>query len=492
MKSAKLLLLLSIILFLTSCGSNDNKVIRPIPGKDTGMSPVIIPIDKGFSEYISGYTSGIIAANSSIEVRFSPEFAAKADKTASGLFVFDPSLKGKTEWKDETTLVFTPSRLLDPGITYTGGLNLSRLSAVKERLKVFPLRIQTLKKDFRITTGALESSSSEGTSYQLHGEIVAADFIQPAETESYLVARLGRRKMEITWDHTESLIHKFTVNGIDRTNKAQVLTLSWDGSSAGVKQKGSSALTIPPEGDFSILDIIIVPGESQRIDIVFSDPVDPSLETDGLIHFTPATETTININTNIISIFPSTRLLGKADLNVESSVRNNKGTTLSSSLVKKLDFTSVPPGILLEGNGVILPSSQNLIFPFKAANLKAVDLKIIRIFANNLPYFLQDNNLNSDNSVKQFGRPVYSGKVDLLTSPEINTATWNLYTIDLADYIDAEPGVLYKVSLGMRRSYSVNPCNGTEEKSKFEEALEQLFIKQKHSGHGVHLSFFRN
>ena len=86
--------------------------------------PVNIPLDKGFSEYISGYTSGIVAANSAIEIRFTPEFAAKADKSASGLFVFEPAVKGKTEWKDETTLVFTPSRLLDPGRTYTGGLNL--------------------------------------------------------------------------------------------------------------------------------------------------------------------------------------------------------------------------------------------------------------------------------------------------------------------------------------------------------------------------------
>ena len=55
-----------------------------------------------------------------IEVRFTPAFAAKADKSATGLFVFDPAIKGKTEWKDETTLIFTPSKLLDPGKIYTG------------------------------------------------------------------------------------------------------------------------------------------------------------------------------------------------------------------------------------------------------------------------------------------------------------------------------------------------------------------------------------
>jgi len=88
------------------------------------------------------------------------------------LFIFEPSIKGKTEWKDETTLVFTPSRLLDPGKIYSGGLNLNKLSEVKERLKVFPLRIQTLRKDFRVTAGALECLNADGNSYILHGRLL--------------------------------------------------------------------------------------------------------------------------------------------------------------------------------------------------------------------------------------------------------------------------------------------------------------------------------
>ncbi|TAL64831.1 MAG: hypothetical protein EPN88_10440 [Bacteroidetes bacterium] len=473
MKAIKLISILSVILLIISCGSKENKAFKPFKGQVPEVPAAYIPVDKGFSEYILGYTSGIIPANSAIEIRFTPEFAAKANKSASGLFVFEPAIKGKTEWKGETTLLFTPSRLLDPGRTYSGGLNLNKLSEVKERLKVFPLRIQTLKKDFRVSIGTLECTSAEGNSYILNGEIVTADFIKPAETESYIQAKLGRKKMEINWDHSVNLIHKFTVTGIDRTDKVLELTLAWDGSPAGVKQKGSSSINIPPSGDFSILDIITVPGESQRIDILFSDPVDASQEIDGLIHLKPSMETTTNINSNIISIFPAGRLQGKVDLNVESSIRNNKGATLSSSFLKQLDFTSVNPGIILEGNGVILPSSQNLIFPFKAANLKAVDLKIIRIFDNNIPYFLQENDINGSNSVKQFGRPVYSGRVDLITGSGINSGAWNLYTIDLADYIDVEPGVLYKVDLGMKKSYSLFPCSGTSEDSKYEEMLQQ-------------------
>ncbi len=473
MKAGKPISLCVLILILAACGTQDNNQFKIKKDQTAEAFPANIPLDKGFSEYITGYTSGVIPANSPIEIRFTPEFAAKADKSATGLFVFDQSVKGKTEWKDETTLVFTPSRFLDPGKSYTGGFNLYRLADVPQRLKVFPLRVQTLRKDFRVIIGALECAGPESNSYILHGQIVTSDYIEPTEIESYFFAKLGRKKMDLKWDHSDNLIHKFTINGIDRTGEPQELTLSWDGSSDGIKEKGTSSVNIPPAGEFSILDVLPVAGESQRIDILFSDPVDASQETEGLIHFTPSTESTINIRSNMISIFPTKRLQGKVDLNVEASIRNNKGAALPSSYMKQLDFTSVPPAILLDGNGIILPASKNLIFPFKAANLKAVDLKIIKIFDNDLPYFLQENDLNGNNWVKRFGRPVYSGKVNLVNGSGMNTAGWNLYTIDLADYIDIEPGVLYKVELGMRRSYSLYTCSTTAEVSKYEEALMQ-------------------
>ncbi len=480
MKAARLYSLFIVLFVVTSCRPGEKKPVRLMMNR-TESVPVNIPLDKGFSEYISTYTSGIIPANSAIEIRFTPEFAAKADKSATQLFEFDPVIKGKTEWKDDVTLVFTPTRVLDAGKIFTGRVNLNKIAAVKERLNVFPLRIQTLKKDFRVTLGAPESASSDGNSYLLHGQIITSDFIEPGETEKFLEARLGRKKIDFEWDHSENLIHKFTVTGIERLAKEQELTVTWDGSSSGVKQKGSSSIMIPPTGEFKIIDVISVPGESQRIDIVFSDPMDGDQEATGLIQFSVQTEITVNINTNIISVFPSVELQGKTDLIVESTIKNNKGTALGTNFLKQLDFTAILPSIAFEGNGVILPSSQNLIFPFKAANLNAVDLKIIRIFENNLPYFLQEAEINGGYSVKRFGRPVYSGKVDLVLGPGMKGSGWNLHTIDLADYIDIEPGVLYKVSLGMRKSYSLYPCAESDEESNYEKKLAQMESESRES-----------
>jgi uncharacterized protein YfaS (alpha-2-macroglobulin family) len=466
-----------VFLFIAfSCGTGDNSV--PKLAKGPVSVPEMMPIDKGFSKYIAGYTSGIIPANSSIEIHFTPEFAANANKSATGLFVFEPSIKGKTEWKDDATLVFTPSRILDAGKVFSGRLNLKKIAAVEDRLEYFPLRIQTLKKDFKVSIGALECKPDNNTGYSLSGQIIASDFIQPGEAENYVIIKLGRKRLDPVWDHSENLVHKFTLSGISRDQEEQELTIAWDGSFAGVKQKGSTVVIVPPAGEFRLLDVITTPGASQKIDLVFSDPVDASQEMTGLIHFSQPVETTVSVNSNIVSVLPAVQLQGEVDLTVESSLKNTTGSGLKELFTKKLDFTSVQPGIALEGNGVILPSSENLIFPFKAANLKAVDLKIIKIFENNLPYFLQQSELTGEYSMKRFGRPVYSGRVDLITNPGMNSSAWNLYTIDLSDYIDVEPGVLYKVSLGMRKSYSLYPCSESDD-GKYDEMVQQAEARSR-------------
>ena len=439
MKSAKLILLLAIVT-LWSCGPGKNE-----KGNTSGNVQTTLIIDKGFSEYISGYTSGVIPVNGAIEIRFTPDFAKTADKNKlSGLFSFDPSIKGKAEWKDDVTLVFRPAKLLESGKSWTGSLNLSKIGQVNSRLKSFPIAISTVKKDFSVVPGSLEFSAESDT-YTLSGQVITSDYVNPDEVEAYIEAKIGGNNITLLWDHsTAENTHKFTLEKLARTDEDQTLTIFWDGSNYGMNQKASTTVMIPKKNSFVIQSVSVVAGEAQHIDIVFSDPVDASQETDGLIWFLPAMENTLKINSNIVSVYPSSVLQGKIDINIESSIKSTKGIALGSTHKESLEFTSIYPGIQPVGKGVILPASGSLIFPFMAANLKAVDLKIIKIFENNLPYFLQSNDLDEQGSIKRFGRPVYSGKVDLVSSASMNNGKWNLHTINLSDYITVEPGVLYR------------------------------------------------
>lgn len=472
MKAAKSTGFLIALLLLFSCAADNNDGRKMTAGPGTLSGESLFPLDRGFTKYITGYTSGIISSGSVIEIRFTPEFAATAaGKIPPGLLTFEPALRGKTEWLDETTLVFTPSKLPEPGRDYTGTLKLGMLADVEERLREFPLRFRTLTKDFRITPGVLECVSDGGDSYSLHGELTASDYIPASETESYLKARLGRKQLTVTWDHSADPVHAFTVEGIKRTDRQQKLELEWNGATGGISRKGSIALAIPGRKEFRVVDVIVVPGGNHRLDIIFSDPVDQARDFEGLIWFGPDIELTTSVKSNVVSIFPASRPQGPAVLNVEAAVRSTSGTSLDSPFSRQFDFSPVPPSLALSGNGVILPSSENLIFPFRAANLKAVDLKVIKLFENNLPAFLRESDLSGGYSLKRFGIPVYSGRIDLANNPGDQAGTWNLHTIDLADYIKAEPGVLYRVELSMRRSYSLYTCSGGNDDSRYETLL---------------------
>nr|MCU0409590.1 cadherin-like domain-containing protein [Bacteroidales bacterium] len=362
MKSLKPFFLFLLATLAFSCISRDNGNVR-LPEIKAFQKPALpLMIDKGFSEYISGYTSGVIPSRSAIEIRFTPEFAARCNKTAMPLFDFKPELRGKTEWKDEVTLVFTPARPLESGRTYTGTLNLSKMASVQERLSLFPIRIQTMKKDFRVTVGSLEASGTD--SYKLSGEISTADIIDASETERYLKVKSGRKELKPEWDHSSELVHRFVISGIERKDKEELLEIQWNGQPGGVKQKGSLAVAIPRKGEFRVLSIKHSDSQDQKVDVVFSDPVDGDADNEGLFSFNPPSPAGISVNSNIVSLFPAVRFSSTVQLTVDKSVRNTEGRTLGTDVAKDLDFTVVPPSIELAGKGVIVPSSDNLVFPF--------------------------------------------------------------------------------------------------------------------------------
>ncbi|MGB8492321.1 MAG: MG2 domain-containing protein, partial [Bacteroidales bacterium] len=479
MKFARLLLIPIILLSFISCVNRQKPEIKLPLRKKVDFSEINVPVDRGFSEYIEGYTSGIISVSSPIEVRFTPEFAAKAvKKLPPALFLFEPAVKGKAEWKDDLTVIFKPNKTLDPGKVYTCNVNLYKLEDVKEQFRVFSVKIGTIVKDFVVTTDILESND-DGSRYSLHGELAASDYISSNEVESYLEAKLGRKKQTIIWDHSDRNIHKFTVTGLARADKPQRAEIDWDGTPSDVKQKGRISINIPPTGEFSVIDVLVRRGGSKSIDIVFSDPLDATQEIEGLVWFSQTKEITTSINANILTLHFVTEPEGVAELNVEPSIKNKSGSQPGSAFSKKIDFSPVLPAVELTGEGVIIPASKNLILPFRTANLKSVDLKIIKIFENNLPHFLQENDLNAGYTVKRFGRPIYSGKVDLVSPSGSTPGTWDLHTVDLSDYIDVEPGILYKIELSMKPSYSLYPCTGTEDQSKYEEYLKLSEEKSK-------------
>lgn len=469
----------AVAVIIMSCG-------RVSPDSSTDLPPAITVIDKGFSKFISAYTAGTVPALTTVQVVFTPGFAATVDRSRTqGLFSFTPDIKGTAEWADDITLVFRPSRPLAPGTFYQGKLDMSRLGKMEERLRFFPLAFRTVEKNFTVNLDPITVTPPDGSTYTLTGTIVTSDRIDNAEVEKYLTARTGKRDEKMTWEHGSGNIHSFKIENIGRGDDESRLTVAWNGTPFGIKTKGEIPVAIPAAGDFRVTDMKVNTGESKSIEIFFSDLLDAGGELDGMVTAEPYHPLSLSADGNRLLVIPGDYVIGEVKITVDGSLRNSRGEKLGEAVTRGINFTPVEPGIRSAGRGVIMPSSGNLIFPFMAANLSAVDLTIIKIFENNLPYFLQQNSMGEAgeyHSVRQFGRPVYRGRIDLTAGAGFDPNRYNLFTIDLADYIEPEPGILYRVELGMRPSYSLYPCSGERKESVYEQMLEQVDVDRRWEG----------
>jgi uncharacterized protein YfaS (alpha-2-macroglobulin family) len=184
---------------------------------------------------------------------------------------------------------------------------------------------------------------------------------------------------------------------------------------------------------------------------------------------------------NELHLFPKKRLSGKAKITIDQHLINILDKPLYLTSKQDIDFGKVNPAIEIKGKGVILPSAAGLILPFKAVNLKSLDMKIFKIYENNVHQFLQDNELDGKDELRRVSLPVAVKKISLATSGAAQLNKWNHFSIDLADYITVEPGAIYRVVFNFSREDAYVDCGNStagvdatlsNTKNSFEEEAE--------------------
>ncbi|MEI9917848.1 MAG: hypothetical protein WDO14_03485 [Bacteroidota bacterium] len=94
-------------------------------------------------------------------------------------------------------------------------------------------------------------------------------------------------------------------------------------------------------------------------------------------------------------MFPPVRQTGSRTLEIAAGIKNILNYRMGGGSTFDLQFEQLDPSVRFTGNGSILPGSDGLVLPFEAVNLKAVDIKIVKIFETNVLQFLQVNNISA-------------------------------------------------------------------------------------------------
>jgi len=439
-------------------------------------------VDSGFGQYISAFTSGVVSSESIIQIRLVNDYAQKVEtgqELEAGIVKITPAVKGKAYWKDARCIEFRAESRMKSNTKYKVNVNLSKLMEVPAAYSNLKFNFQTIKQTFTLTGEGLQSYDKTDMLYQKYkGYITTADVIVDDEIESVLEATLNSQKRTIEWMHSaDGKQHHFVVDSLKRQEDKGELSLEWNGSSIGVDEKGEKEVEIPALNVFKVMSAKVIQQPEQYVSIRFSDPLKNNQKLDGLVRIEGQSSVIFIIDGNELRVFPTHRLSGTKTIRFEEGIRNAMEYSLKKSKKMELTFEDIKPAIRLIGNGIISPSSQGLMLPFEAVSLKAVDLRVVEIFENNVHQYLQDNRMGESDNIRRVARLVLQKRIDLGTNRAVDLRTWNAYTLDVANYITVNPGAIYRLELRFRKEYAMYACE-REEKDELVN-MDELIAEQQ-------------
>ncbi len=435
-------------------------------------------VNPEFAPYISAFTSGLISSESGIIIRLTSDYekAGIPGEVIKGeLFDFSPGISGKTYWDDKRTIRFKPDAPLPSGVDYTASFFISKLMKMPDGLETFEFYFTIIEQTVGYYRDGFKPLNNDNLSwYKAYGFMTTSDFSDNESFEKILSAKQNGKNLPIKWTHNaDRRKHNFDIDSIQRLEYEQKIIVTWDGNAIGIKGSGSDTITIPGLKDFRYVEHYLEQNGEQYVRLLFSDPLLSTQNLDGLIRFSDDSPVRFIIENNEVRVYPTSRLRGVKNIIIEPGIKNIAGYKCEVKEVLDVRFEEVKPAVRLLGDGVILPNSSGLIFPFEAVNLSAVDVKVIRIYENNIAQFLQVNRLDGSSQLKRVGRTVFKKKVDLKTLNKTDYGKWNAFSLDLAELIETEPGAIYKIELGFKQDYSLYTCDGDEKKNKELQPLEE-------------------
>lgn len=414
--------------------------------------------DPAFSRYVSSFTGGVISCKSPIliELALDPLTAAEPGTEApAGLITLNPRVDGKMQWVNPRTLAFVPKEKLRTGETYTVAVALDRLLEVPDKFAEMRFKVKVISQSISVSDLSVNADSYDAQENRsLSGTLITADFAE--NVEQVVQVKDQNRMLPLIWEHDASgTRHTFRADSIIRGERPRELTVSWDGKSMGTGQKGEEKTELPAAGDFKVTGLHVVQQPEQVLVISFSDALLPGQDLNGLVRVGKSGEFRYMAEYNKLKVYLPEQLSGEQEVQISGGIRNSQYRQLKDAVSMQAYFEDVRPAVRLIGKGSIVPSSDELIIPFEAVNLKAVDLRVIKILTHNVHQFFQQNSYEDESGLKQVARLLLQKRIDLQTGSYDDLKIWKTYRIDLARLIEVEPGAIYRIQLRFRKEYSV-------------------------------------
>ncbi|OUS01463.1 hypothetical protein A9Q86_06685 [Flavobacteriales bacterium 33_180_T64] len=426
-----------------------------------------------FRDYISYTSSGLQSVTQSITINLANDVQGwEIDKEITDHIIrISPHTDGTLKATNKHTLVFIPDEYLDPGTEYTVVVKLDKIyKDMPKDYEDYVFRFKTITPNFSISTNDLQSYSKKWQ--YLEAVIKSADIISIDNAKTLVEATQNGKKLKLQFNELSdySKYFEFRIDSINRLVEDSEILIKWNGKSIHAENKGENKIQIPGINNFKIVNVEAYKSPEQFLYINFSDPIKAQQNFDGLVTIQNVKNPKFIVVGNVLKVYPDRKLVGNIQVDVFQGIKNSDGYKLKHPFSEAISFEELKPQVRLISNGTILPNSNELKFNFEAVNLSAVNLRVIKIFEDNVLQFLQDNPMSSNNQheIKRVGRRIAKQTIQLQSAAE-NLGKWKAYSVDLSKIFKADPGAIYRVELDYNKNYSLYDCEANSKSALNED-----------------------
>lgn len=462
MKSIFRILFSAFAIFFISCTQNES------PSKTNNLFK--------FKEYISYHTYGTVSIAEPIKIELS-KFQQQYELTQeipSKFIIISPKTEGKLLIENGRTLVFKPSEYLKPNTAYTVTLKLdSFYEDIQKDFKKFTFSFKTIAPNFKINLNQLQSYSKNWQF--ITGTLETADLISFENAKKLIEAKQGDKTLKLKWNQEQghASYFNFTIDSISRKQEDSKIKIYWDGKHIETNTKGENTFEIPGLNNFKVIDVKSTLAPSASLSVNFSDPLKENQNFNGLVDIEKAVNLRFEVDGNVLHIYPSNRIIGKLRVTIFDGIRNTENLKLKKEFSELVSFEQLKPAIKLLSSGMILPQASSTPFYFETVNLSAVDVRIIKIYKDNMLQFLQDNNLNEAYSynIKRVGRRIAKKTIHFTES----SSSWQAHALNLSELFNADAGALYRIEISFKKEYSTYDCSSIVSENNEEDQEEEYY-----------------
>ncbi len=406
--------------------------------------------------WVAAYSPERIDMDATIRIEATDSLLAHIDtsRPLDKVFKFTPSLKGETRYINGGRFIdFVPERGgLKQGKQYNCRVLMSELTSI-DSLKDFSFDIVVEKRVSRLADLHVSIDPDNVEQVFITGKMLFSSLPSKQSTDASLVdCSVAGAKCNITTTD-DKLSHNFTITDIKRQAKDYKIEIKYN--PRGEFSTARATVVIPGLSEFKMLTAERIDAAEPYINIEFSAPLTPNQELDGLITIDEVDRVRVERKGTNVKVYYPENGLTDILLRVSELVRANDGRTLKGEIEQHFRQEVIAPAIEIPISGTILPDGSNLTFPFRAVNLSAVDVEVVKIYTDNMITFLQENEVDETYRLRRVGRLIYKQTVRLDKDKSLNLHQWQNFSIDLKNLFRQERGAIYNIRLSFCKSYSL-------------------------------------